>query len=351
ATQSAISELMARMQTAPPSLRTADPSIPDTLAQLVTRCIEPEPSARYQTSSELAADLSLIDDQGQLLPGVTQNVRTWQGTSTAPLPQPVTLPRQSLLSPKWIAAALVVLALGAAGIAFRDRILRSSTRSPSASATSISLAVLPFQNATGDQTLDWLGASLSDMIKTELGRSSHVRTVSSDRLHQVMRDLRISSNSRLDRPTVRRLAEFSSAEQLISGQYSRLGGNRIRIDAVVHNLKREEPVSVGVEAASEQELLQAVTRLGQAIQENLALAPSLVRELRATPAEPSSKSIHALRFFSEGLQLGRQGNHLEALKRFEASTQEDPEFALAYAKLGQTYATIGYDNEAEQSSR
>ena len=29
----------------------------------------------------------------------------------------------------------------------------------------------------------------------------------------------------------------------------------------------------------------------------------------------------------------------------------DPEFALAYAKLGQTYSALGYDNEAEQASR
>ena len=39
------------------------------------------------------------------------------------------------------------------------------------------------------------------------------------------------------------------------------------------------------------------------------------------------------------------------MKRFQSSVQQDPEFALAYAKLGQTYASLGYDDEAAQASR
>src|SRR5207249_10256147 len=53
----------------------------------------------------------------------------------------------------------------------------------------------------------------------------------------------------------------------------------------------------------------------------------------------------------EGLQLTRQGKHPDALKSFTASTHEDAEFALAYSRLGQTYSTLGYDTEAERSSR
>ena len=67
--------------------------------------------------------------------------------------------------------------------------------------------------------------------------------------------------------------------------------------------------------------------------------------------KPSSKSLPALRDYNEGLQLFRQGKNLEAQKQFEAATKEDPEFSLAYAKLGQTYANLGYDNEAEKASR
>ena len=55
--------------------------------------------------------------------------------------------------------------------------------------------------------------------------------------------------------------------------------------------------------------------------------------------------------YNEGLQLGRRGNNLEALKRFESATSADPEFALAYSGLAQTHANLGHDAEAEQASR
>ena len=35
----------------------------------------------------------------------------------------------------------------------------------------------------------------------------------------------------------------------------------------------------------------------------------------------------------------------------EAATNDDPNFALAYAKLAQVYSKLGYDDQAEKASR
>src|SRR5262249_27717896 len=52
-----------------------------------------------------------------------------------------------------------------------------------------------------------------------------------------------------------------------------------------------------------------------------------------------------------GLQLARQGKHSEAVKSFESSVKQDPSFALAYAKLAQSYANLGYASDAEKYAR
>ena len=72
--------------------------------------------------------------------------------------------------------------------------------------------------------------------------------------------------------------------------------------------------------------------------------------MEASAFVPSSKSVDALRAYSEGLELSRQGNNLEAVKKFEAATSADPKFALAFTRLGQAYASLGYDKQAEQGS-
>ena len=59
----------------------------------------------------------------------------------------------------------------------------------------------------------------------------------------------------------------------------------------------------------------------------------------------------ALRTYNEGLELARQGNHLEAEKRFEASIKDDPQFALAYSRLGQTFSSLRNDDKAKEYSQ
>ncbi len=47
-----------------------------------------------------------------------------------------------------------------------------------------------------------------------------------------------------------------------------------------------------------------------------------------------------MRDYNTGLQLSRQGNYNDAAKSFEACIKEDETFALAYAKLGETYFNL-----------
>ena len=49
----ALALLIERASHAPPPLRTIDPTIPEALDQIVARCVEPDPAARYQTTKDL----------------------------------------------------------------------------------------------------------------------------------------------------------------------------------------------------------------------------------------------------------------------------------------------------------
>ena len=310
-----------------------DPAIPKFVNDVVVRCLEIDPQRRYASAQEILRDLE------------TRHV-THRRLSTLHMPR---FRMVEEFETRWIAPALALLLLLALALVFRGKIFQRAVK-PRPSAPTISLAILPFRNASGDASLDWLGASLAEWLSTDVGQSSYLRTVSSDRLHQILHDLGIASDSDLDSDTLRRVAEFSSAQTVVWGRYAKLGV-QIRIDATLRDLKQERSTTLDVEAANQEAVPTAVDRLAQAIRQNLALSPSVVKELQAQAFKPSSKSLPALCDYNEGLQLSRQGKNLEAQKRFEAATKEDPEFALAYAKLGQTYAKLGYDDQADQASR
>ena len=331
---SALASLLKRTHERAAPVSKHSPNIPHALSDIVGKCLEPKLEDRYQHVGEILTDLE-----------------AWQGgRAAATLNFPSSgRPWGQTISWHWIGGVAAVLVLAIVGFLFRDKLFKPTTaRAPSGPV--VSLAILPFRNASGDPGLDWLGPSLADMLSTDVGQSAHLRTISPDRLHQVLTDLQITANVAIDPTMLRRIAEFSNADIVVSGQYAKLG-DVIRIDATLRDLKHQRTIPVKAEAPNEKGLLPAIAQLAQSIQQNLSLSSDVLEELRAKSFQPSSSSLQALRDYNEGLELARQGNHLEAAKRFEASIQADSGFALAYSKLGQTYSNLRNDDKAEQFSR
>jgi len=339
---SLVTELMARMQHAPAPIRTIDEQIPEAIERIIGCCLQPAADARYQTTAELIADLDTLDADGHPVAGRTLS----RGRTSAIRIGSVSLP---LPSWKWATAAALLVAVAAGGYALRDRL--GGAPSPVAvTGQPVSLAILPFRNASGDSSLDWVGASLAEMLRTEVGQSAHLQAVSSDRLHQIVRDLRIATDSNLDPATLRRLADYGSSDKIVWGQYFRFG-NEISIDARLEDVKGGRAVQLKASAVNEAALLTAVQQLATAIREGLSLSSDIVKELQASAFTPSSRSVQALRYYTEGLTLTRQSQPSEALAKFELSTREDPDFALAHAKLADTLAKLGRASDAEEVSQ
>jgi serine/threonine protein kinase/tetratricopeptide (TPR) repeat protein len=331
---SAIASLLKRTQERAIPVVEHDPTIPKVVSDIVSRCLERDPAMRYQNAEDMLAD-----------------IRAWRGhrTVSASLVMDRLLPKTAFPW-KWVAAGLTGLVL-VSGVWVGTRNSAAPAGSTQAARGPVtSLAILPFHNASGDNTWNWLGPSLGDMLSTDVGQSAHLRTISPDRLQQILHDLRIEPGTAIDASTLRRIAEFSNADIVVSGQFVRLG-DQIRIDAVLQDLKHGRTAPLKAEAQNQQDISAAVDRLADSIRQNLALSSDLVKELRAQSFKPTSSSIEALRDYNEGVQLQRAGNNIEALKRFQSATKTDAQFALAFSRLAETYSALGYDSEAEQAAQ
>ena len=331
---SALASLIRRTQERARPISELDSTVPLALSNVVSRCLEREPDARYPSAKALLADLE-----------------AWQGNRTAgAIAFPSVKPWGQTVPWPWLGGILAAIVLVVVGYTMRGKLFVPNSSKHVATVPAQSLAILPFHNASGDPAWDWLGPSLGDMLSTDVGQSAHLRAVSPDRLQQVLHDLRITPGASMDPATLRRVAEFANADIVVSGQYVKLG-EQIRIDATLQDLKHGRTESLKSEAQSQQALSGAVDYLADAIRQNLALSPDLIKELRAQSFKPASTSVQALRDYNEGLQLLRQGNSLEAQKRLQAATEQDPKFALAYSRLGEAYSSLGYETEAEQAAR
>ena len=329
---SVVASLLKRTQEKAAPVSSHDATIPRPLSNIVGKCMEPDVKLRYQSTAEILADLD-----------------AWQGgRAAATLNFPTSSrPWGQTIPWHWIGGAVATIALAITGFVMRDTLFPPQTAH---TGPVVSLAILPFRNASGDPALDWYSSSIAEMLTTDVGQSASLRTVSPDRVHQILNDLHMTGNAQFDPTTLRQVSESGNADTVISGQFVRFG-DQIRIDASLQDLRRDRRVPLKIEAANEKDIPNAVDRLAEMVRQNLSVSSDVIKELKAQSFRPSSTSVDALRAYNDGLELARQGNNLEALKRFQTATQQDPEFALAYSKMGQTYASLGYDSEAEQASR
>ncbi len=330
--ESVVASLIKRTQERAIPVSDHDGTIPGNLSNIVSKCLERDANLRYQSAADLLRDLD-----------------EWQGKGAAATMrfQPAVEPWGRTIPWPLVTGIATVLLLAIVGYVFRGTLFSPSAKK---SAPALSMAVVPFQNKSGDTSWDWLGPSLADMLSTDVGQSAHLRSVSSDRVQQVFHDLRIAPNSAVDPATLGRVAEFTNADTLVWGQYTKQG-DQIRINATLEDRKHNRTIQVNSEAANQQDLSAAVDRLAAMIRQNLDLSSDLVKELQAQSFKPTSTSVDALRDYNQGLQLLRQGNNLEAKKQLEAATKEDPQFAVAFSRLGEAYSALGYDADAEQASR
>ncbi len=301
---SPVASLIKRTQERVVPVSELDNTVPAGLSQIVSRCLERDLTLRYQSASELLADLEL-----------------WSGTGKSgiiaarlrPGPQRWAAENKPLLA--GVAALVLLLAVTLAYFLTRPKNPSAPQAKQEVQAVKArSLAILPFRNTSGDAKDDWIGSTVADILSTDIGQSAHLHSVPTDRLHQVLSDLRVGPETTVDPDTLRRVAQFSNADVVVSGQYARFG-DQIVINATIRDLAHDQSVPIKAQAL-EKDLPSAIDSLADSVRKNLSLSADVVEELKAQSFKPNSTSVDALREYDEGSALMRAGKYhrrLEAL--------------------------------------
>lgn len=316
--------LMRRVHQRPTNPQTLDPALPDYLAGIVVKCLEPNPALRYQSATEV-----LVDLRGQR---VRKSIRH--------------AVRRAAGLPSLLALAILI----AAGLLAWWLVRPETGSRPDASATPARvLAILPMENGTGDASLDWMSRGLAQMLSMGLAESKVIRPVSPDRLYQVMRDLKLLDQQRYDPIMLKQIAEFSSAPMLLTGSFFK-DQDRFRVVAQLHDLQTDYDLPITVEGG--RDLPDLVEILAQKLIEQLRISKSLAATgPRKALREVTTSSEEALRLYYQALSLLHQGNTLEAVGLLENAVKADPRFAMAYASLAISYHKLGYADRAERYAR
>ena len=337
--ESNMAELLRRIEHAPPSARTLDPTIPEAVDQLITRCLQPAPAERYQTAADILADLNRLDEDGHAALHSRQTV--------APLPVAVTERTEAGWrgvvrgARRW--QLITVVSLVAVVIVVLIVTRWPPWSQPPALSERDTILLADFVNTTGEAVFD---GTLRQALAVQLEQSPFLNIFPDTTVRETLRYMGRSPDERVTASVAKEICERQAIKAMLSGAISSVGVRYvIDLNAVTcatgDSLAREQ-----VEAANSEQVLQALGRAASRLRAKLGESLSSVQRFDVPIEQATTSSLDALKAFSLGQQQRAQGAEVGALPFYKRAVELDPNFALAYARLGAVHANIG---ELEQA--
>ena len=218
-------------------------------------------------------------------------------------------------------SALFLLVLGVAAIGC------SRTRTPAVER----LAILRFENLTGDDSLNWLGRAVSEVLSAELAGSQALSVSSFAALHASDRALGPRPLAAPGISAEQSAALLSGANRILYGRISRTAG-KLRLDATVFD-------------ASHSTVERSLQAAGAEPAGIVSLADSLASELATTRRPFETHNAQALREYCAGLE---SVDAAKAATAFSRAAAADPDFGLALVAWAQMAAARHDKAEAER---
>ena len=313
-----LAELSQRMQKAPPSARSIDPSLPEPLDALITRCLQPDPADRPQTTADLVAQLDRLDDHGKKIHLARR--LTWK---------------------MGVAAAAVVAALLGLTYYFAQGPPPPVQRDP------VSVLIADFQNTSGDATFD---AALEPVMKLALEGAGFVSAYDRAGIRRTLGVRQLPE--KLDEPTALELAVKQGVNVVLVGSVARQG-TRFEVSARAIQAVTGNLITTASDRASRKDdVLAAVTSVAGKVLD--ALGDNQDDSARRFKMETlSSRSIEAVREYARGMEGFSRSRWRDSLTAFGRALELDPEFGMAYSgmaissrNLDRHEDAVKYANEA-----
>lgn len=292
--------------------RTINARVSPELERVILKCLDKDPTRRYQTARELLVDLRRLDS-GSPSPTPTN------------LQQPKSFWNQVAEPAKYAAAVLLAVAVVLPAVNFhgwRDRLL-GRTGAPRIR----SLAVLPFDNLSGDPNQDYFADGMTEALINDLGQISALRVISRT-------SAMIYKKTKKPLPDIARQLHVDA---VVEGSVRRYG-DRVQID--VRLVQASTDVTLWGKSY-EQDVrdilaLQNAAAAAIAGEIQVKLTPREQTQLSKTyPVDPVAHEAYVMgRFYWN--QRTPQGVQ-KSVQFLERAVAKDPHYAIAFAALADSY--------------
>ena len=309
------------LDSAPPPATRLNPDSPADLDRIISKALEKDRNLRYQSAADLRADLARLKrdcDSGR----VAGASATESGSSASA----VSSSRPGVAAPasartKLFAGigAIVILGIVAAGLYF--------LRGKSATQQINSIAVLPFVNATSDANNEYLSDGLTESLIGTLSQLPDMKVMA--------RSTVFKFKGKEDDP--QKIGQSLQVGAVLSGRITQ-HGDAMAVQADLVNTSDGSELWGSHYETKAAEITQLQSEITRDLSSRLRHSDAAMAPLKLGSA--GTNNPEAYRLYLEGRQAwhGRSNEGIKkSIELFQQAITADPNYALAYAGLADTY--------------
>jgi tetratricopeptide (TPR) repeat protein len=303
--------------------------IPENLNRMILKCMEKEKENRYQSVSELHSELMNLEK------GIPTTERI------VPERKPLTsreITVQFSLKKAFV-PALIVIAIAFIGIVIWQ--LLPQKEAPTGQKIENSIAVISFENQTGDQAYDYLQKAIPNLLITSLEQRGNLYVATWERFRDLLKQMEKDEVEFIDSDLGFSLCRREGIGAIVLGSFVK-AGDVFATDVKVLDvetkklLKSSSSRGRGVDSILERQ----IDELSREISVSMGLREQIAEPGSVRLADITTSTMEAYEYFLKGEEASNKFYFEDARGFYEKAVFLDPNFAMAYARLGGIYSLL-----------